>query len=383
MRAGGPESIRRASLRDLDQLAALWRAINAHHSHLDPLFTERSEAGDEVRELLRAQLADTDSAFFVSERAGELVGFCAARIDRAPPILVEVERAQITDLFVVESLRRQGLARALVAAALDWVRAASRHAHRSARRDPQPRRPGFLAGARLRRPARRLAPPTVDSRGSSTLSTGDRVTPNSEALHPIVSESLHPIASELNRKLEAASPEVFAMLSALGRRLYFPKGILSQGAEAKAKAKRMNATIGIATEDRAPMHLPSLVRHLADLDTGEAVDYAPPAGRPGLRERWREKLLAENPSLRGKKFGLPIVTQRDHPRSRARRRAVRRSRRHAAAPRQVLGELPAALRSEARRAPDDLPVLRRPRLRHAGLRARPRGMRDARSSWCC
>ncbi len=123
------------------------------------------------------------------------------------------------------------------------------------------------------------------------------------------SESLHPIASELNRKLAAASPEVFAMLSALGRRLYFPKGILSQGAEAKAKAKRMNATIGIATEDRAPMRLPSLVRHLADLDTGEAVDYAPPAGRPGLRERWREKLLAENPSLRGKKFGLPIVTQ--------------------------------------------------------------------------
>jgi len=123
------------------------------------------------------------------------------------------------------------------------------------------------------------------------------------------SETLHPIARELNRKLEAAAPEVLAMLSALGRRLYFPKGILSQGAEAKAKAKRMNATIGIATEERAPMRLPSLVRHLVDLDTAEAVDYAPPAGRPSLRERWREKLLAENPALRGKRFGLPIVTQ--------------------------------------------------------------------------
>jgi aspartate/methionine/tyrosine aminotransferase len=123
------------------------------------------------------------------------------------------------------------------------------------------------------------------------------------------SETLHPIAQELNRRLEAAAPELFAMLSALGRRLYFPKGILSQGAEAKAKAKRMNATIGIATEERAPMRLPSLVRHLTDLDAGEALDYAPPAGRPGLRERWREKLLAENPSLRGKRFGLPIATQ--------------------------------------------------------------------------
>jgi ribosomal protein S18 acetylase RimI-like enzyme len=120
---GGREAIRRASIRDLDQLTALWRAINAHHSHLDPLFTERSEAAAEARELVRAQLADADMAFFVSERAGELVGFCAVRIDRAPPILVEVERAQITDLYVVETLRRRGIARALVAAALEWVRA--------------------------------------------------------------------------------------------------------------------------------------------------------------------------------------------------------------------------------------------------------------------
>jgi GNAT superfamily N-acetyltransferase len=120
---GGRGAIRRASLRDLDQLTALWRAINAHHSHLDPLFTERSEAAAEARELLRAQLADEDAAFFVCEREGELVGFCGARIDRAPPILVEVERAQVTDLYVVETLRRRGIARALVAAALEWVRA--------------------------------------------------------------------------------------------------------------------------------------------------------------------------------------------------------------------------------------------------------------------
>ena len=43
MRTGGAQGIRRASLRDLDQLAALWRAINAHHSDLDPLFTERPD----------------------------------------------------------------------------------------------------------------------------------------------------------------------------------------------------------------------------------------------------------------------------------------------------------------------------------------------------
>jgi aspartate/methionine/tyrosine aminotransferase len=120
--------------------------------------------------------------------------------------------------------------------------------------------------------------------------------------------SLHPLARELNDRLEAASPEVFSMLSALGRRLYFPKGILSQSAEAGARAHRMNATIGIATEGGEPMHLRSLASHLRDLSPAEAFNYAPPAGQPALRERWREKALAENPALRGKVCGLPIVT---------------------------------------------------------------------------
>ena len=118
----------------------------------------------------------------------------------------------------------------------------------------------------------------------------------------------NPIAEALNQRLEAAAPEVLALLSPYGRRLYFPKGILSQGAEAKQKAHRVNATIGIATEGGEPMHLPSMQRHLVGVSAREAWDYAPPAGRASLRERWREKLLAENPSLRGKQFGLPIVT---------------------------------------------------------------------------
>ncbi len=124
----------------------------------------------------------------------------------------------------------------------------------------------------------------------------------------MASDALNLLARELNERLEQAAPEVFTMLSPLGRRLYFPRGILSQTAEAKAKASRFNATIGIATEKGGPMYLPSVHRHLVEVAPADAYPYAPPAGRPSLRERWREKMLAENPSLRGKHFGLPIVT---------------------------------------------------------------------------
>jgi len=120
--------------------------------------------------------------------------------------------------------------------------------------------------------------------------------------------ALNPLAIGLNERLEAAAPEILAMLSSMGRRLYFPKGILSQSAEAKQKATRFNATIGIATEAGGPMHLASAANQLPNITPAEAFPYAPPAGQPRLRERWRDKLLAENPSLHGKRVSLPVVT---------------------------------------------------------------------------
>jgi aspartate/methionine/tyrosine aminotransferase len=120
--------------------------------------------------------------------------------------------------------------------------------------------------------------------------------------------NLNPIAQSLREKLEEAAPEVLAVLSAYGQRLYFPKGIISQTAEAKQKAHRFNATIGIATEADGPMALSSIVSQLGDVPIADALTYAPPAGRPGLRTLWRKKLLAENPSLADRNFGQPIVT---------------------------------------------------------------------------
>ena len=124
----------------------------------------------------------------------------------------------------------------------------------------------------------------------------------------MASPVLNPLAVALNEELEAAAPEILAMLSAFGRRAYFPKGILSQTAEAKEKAHRFNATIGIATEGDGPMFLESIREKVPSLAPKDVFTYAPPAGRPGLRERWRAKQLAENPSLAGKSFGQPITT---------------------------------------------------------------------------
>ena len=116
------------------------------------------------------------------------------------------------------------------------------------------------------------------------------------------------LATELNEIIARENPQVLGMLSDFGKRIFFPKGILAQAAEARQKAKRFNVTIGIAKERGQPMFLPSVMKQLPGLAPGEVLPYAPATGRPELRKAWREGLLAKNPSLEGQSFSVPIVT---------------------------------------------------------------------------
>lgn len=120
---------------------------------------------------------------------------------------------------------------------------------------------------------------------------------------------MNPLASQLNETIQSENPHVFEMLSDLGKEIYFPKvGILSQSAEAKAKANKYNATIGIALENGQPMHLKVIQDTLSAYAPKDIYEYAPPAGKPELRVAWRKKMLEENPDLEGKLIGNPIVT---------------------------------------------------------------------------
>jgi len=116
---------------------------------------------------------------------------------------------------------------------------------------------------------------------------------------------MNALAEELNEAL--AGSAALRLLSELGRRMYFPKGIVSQSAEADEKATRFNATIGMAFEGGEPMMLDAIRAGLPSLSPKEAVAYAPTAGVAALRARWRSELDRKNPSLRGKDCSLPVV----------------------------------------------------------------------------
>jgi aspartate/methionine/tyrosine aminotransferase len=120
---------------------------------------------------------------------------------------------------------------------------------------------------------------------------------------------LNPLAEIANEAIRKDCPAIFELMSERGKRFFFPtKGILAQGAEAKQKAKTANATIGIATENGAPMFLECVHRYFSGLSSSELYDYAPSYGKPDLRQAWAKKQREETPSMGQQLVSNPVVT---------------------------------------------------------------------------
>lgn len=119
---------------------------------------------------------------------------------------------------------------------------------------------------------------------------------------------MNPIAKELNQVIQSENPHLMEMLSDIGKQLFFPKGILSQSAEAREKAHKLNATIGIATEADDIMCFDSVKDSIKNIPPRASLTYAPSFGIPDLRKAWQAALFEKNQSLAGKTISLPVVT---------------------------------------------------------------------------
>ena len=118
---------------------------------------------------------------------------------------------------------------------------------------------------------------------------------------------MNPLAEELNSRLSGTVAG--HLLSRMGSRLYFPKGIIAQSAEAKKSATTANATIGMAFSKGKPLMLSAVADSMPAFSAEEIVAYAPTAGVEQLRKAWQNRILRNNPSLKAENFSLPVVVQ--------------------------------------------------------------------------
>ena len=99
-----------------------------------------------------------------------------------------------------------------------------------------------------------------------------------------------------------------SFFSKLGENIILPQDVLIQSKETAAIPGAINATIGIATSNKKAIALPSINKVITEINNSEYLPYSPTPGLPKMRELWKEKILADNPSINKDFLSLPMVT---------------------------------------------------------------------------
>jgi len=116
--------VRRATEADAPALGRLGGMLLRAHHAFDPqrFMAPGTDPEGGYRRLLQAQLEEEDAAVFVAEQRNAVIGYVFAALE--PISWKELRDACgfIHDIAVDEAGRRSGVATALMAAAVDWLR---------------------------------------------------------------------------------------------------------------------------------------------------------------------------------------------------------------------------------------------------------------------
>jgi ribosomal protein S18 acetylase RimI-like enzyme len=116
--------IRRATRADLPALGRLGALLMRTHYGFDPdrFMAPGSDPESGYTRFLATQLAEGDVVVLVAERANEVIGYVYAGLEPQSWKELREPAGFIHDVAVLEHDRRTGVARALVEAALEWLR---------------------------------------------------------------------------------------------------------------------------------------------------------------------------------------------------------------------------------------------------------------------
>ncbi|MFH0875797.1 MAG: GNAT family N-acetyltransferase [archaeon] len=109
-------TIRLATKEDLDQLVELCTITRKHHEQFGPEYalaegwqlTWRNYASSIIEK------SQENSAIYVADIEGRLVGYCMGNIQGRPPVFQMSKEAYISDVLVRPEYRRQGIGEDLV-----------------------------------------------------------------------------------------------------------------------------------------------------------------------------------------------------------------------------------------------------------------------------
>ena len=119
-------AVRVGTVDDLRAVGLLWRELNGYHLSIGMHF----QADDTSVEAWIASFSRTLGRFsflWVAEQEGKIFAFLLGRLKRTPAYLGGVMVGEISDLYVSDKLRGQGIGKQLVSTAIRHLKAQNVH----------------------------------------------------------------------------------------------------------------------------------------------------------------------------------------------------------------------------------------------------------------
>jgi len=117
-------SIREATLGDAEGLCRCYDELDTLHCEAMPGLFQAAEGPARSEEFFSRIFTNENTALFVAESGGQVIGFVIVSVQETPDISILVPRryASIVDLAVRCEFRRRGVGRALMEQAQAWAR---------------------------------------------------------------------------------------------------------------------------------------------------------------------------------------------------------------------------------------------------------------------
>ena len=115
-------TIRDATKDDLPDVVNLWGMLARHHEDISDDFELAWDSKRKWADYLKRKFAEISTKLVVAEEEEKLVGFMLCMLSPNTPIFKERKIGVISDVYVLEELRRKGVANKMLDVALRWFK---------------------------------------------------------------------------------------------------------------------------------------------------------------------------------------------------------------------------------------------------------------------